>query len=293
MPVAVPVLLVFLPLLIMATLQFVLPVMAPVLMAALDQPPERYGLMGGAMGFGSVYFLLANTAITPVLGPVRTLALGLGIAALGLLCILSGVWPLALLGAFLVGFGYATTTPSGSQILTDFTPRAMWGTLFSLRQSAVPVGGLIAGLAGSLLTARYGWRLVLDLGLAACFVLALVFVMLPRSLNDYRPLQRFRVTGLFRPLSVIEPFQIVSGTPGLASLVGAGVGLSAVHGAVTAFFVLYLTIDQNLPLERAGALFGVLQTFGMLGRVVFGIVADKIGSPLPLLRTRRSLPPPR
>ena len=282
----VPVLLVFLPLVVLATLQFVLPVLAPVLMAAFEQPPERYGLMGGAMGLGSVWFLIVNAAITPVLGPVRTLAFGLASAAVGVLCILTGVWPVAVFGAFLVGFGYATTTPAGSQILTDFTPRATWATLFSLRQSAVPVGGMIAGIVGAQLASRFGWRMVLASAVAACIGMALVFIALPRRLNEFRPLYRFRASALFDPSSLIEPFRVLQSTPGLTSLVAAGVGLSAVHGAVTSFFVLYLAVDQHMPVERAGALFAVLQTFGMLGRVVFGFVADRIGSPLPVLRVQ-------
>jgi MFS family permease len=284
MAVVVPVLLVFVPLLMMAVLQFLLPVMAPVLMEGLGQSPGRYGMFGGALGLGSVWFLVVNTAITPVFGPVRTLAIGLLIAALGLALILSGDWPVALLGAFLVGFGYATTTPAGSQILTDFTPRSTWSTLFSLRQSAVPVGGLIAGVAGAQLTSTYGWRWVTETGLVACLALALVFLVLPKRLNLHRPLSRFSLIALFRPSQLAEPFRVLRTTPGLTSLVAAGCGLSAVHGAVTSFFVLYLTTGQGLSLERAGALFGVLQTFGLLGRLVFGYVADRIGSPIPLLR---------
>jgi MFS family permease len=284
MAIAAPVLLAFLPLFVLSTLQFSLPVLAPILMTALQQSPERYGLFGGAVGLGSVYFLLVNTAIAPVLGPVRTSVLGLTLGSVGLLLVLSGNWTLALIGGFLFGVGYATTTPAGSQILTDFTPRSIWGTLFSLRQAAVPAGGMIAGLICEPLATRYGWQIVLELGVTASMFIAMLFVTAPRWMNEHRPLQLFKFSKLVRPTNLIEPFQILKSTPGLTSLVGAGMGLSAVHGAVTSFFVLYLTIDQQMPLLRAGQLFAVLQIWGMLGRIVFGFVADKLGSPLPLLR---------
>jgi MFS family permease len=284
MPVIVPVLLAFMPLLILSVVQFSLPVLAPILMTALHQSPEQYGLFGGAFGVGAVYFLLVNTSVSPVFGPIRTLALGLACAALGLLLILSGIWSVALVGAFLLGFGYATTTPAGSQILTDFTPRNVWGTLFSLRQSAVPVGGLIAGIACARFATAYGWRMTLLIGMIATLLTGFFFILVPRSLNDYRPLQRFNWKGFIRLSNLMEPFRVLRTTPGLSSLVAAGMGLSAVHGAVTSFFVLFLAVDQHMPLEQAGTLFAVLQTWGMLGRIAFGVVADRIGSPLPLLR---------
>jgi MFS family permease len=265
-------------------LQFSFPVLAPVLMRALDQAPERYGILGGAIGFGSVYFLLVNTAIAPVLGPVRTLALGLVLSALGLMLMLTGLWSAALLGGFLFGFGYATTTPAGSQMLTDFTPRPIWGTLFSLRQAAVPIGGILAGIACAPIAERYGWRVVLEIGMGASLSLATIFLLVPGRFNNFRSLHAFKFLDMLRPRNLVEPFRILRATPGLTSLVGAGMGLSAVHGAVTGFFVLFLTVGQNMPLARAGQLFAVLQTWGMLGRIVFGFVADRIGSPLPLLR---------
>jgi MFS family permease len=284
MAIVVPVLIAFLPLFVLSMLQFSLPVLAPILMTALQQSPERYGILGGSIGLGSVYFLLVNVAIAPVLGPVRTSVLGLALGAVGLLLILSGTWPLALIGGFFFGFAYATTTPAGSQILTDFTPRSLWGTLFSLRQAAVPVGGMVAGLACEPLATRFGWQMVLQCGMVATLIIAMLFTAAPNRLNEFRSLKSFKLSRMFRPTNLIEPFRVLKSTPGLTSLVGAGMGLSAVHGAVTTFFVLYLTVDQQMPLKQAGILFAVLQTWGMLGRVVFGFVADKLGSPLPLLR---------
>src|SRR5690606_33542910 len=52
-----------------------------------------------------------------------------------------------LLGAALCGIGYGPVTPASSQMLIRTTPPERTAFVFSLKQSGVPLGGLLVGVA--------------------------------------------------------------------------------------------------------------------------------------------------
>ncbi len=156
--IGLPLLIALVPLIALSALQFSLPVVAPLLMQSMGLPAEAFGAVAGVAGLGSVWFYVTNHATTPAFGPVRTLQFGMVLAAAGAALIVFGAGPLVYLGALMMGFGYGTTTPAGSQVLADFTPKQRWGTLFSVRQAGVPIGGVVAGLGTTTASLAYGWQ---------------------------------------------------------------------------------------------------------------------------------------
>ncbi len=282
--IVVPLLIAVLPLVGVAILQFVLPVLGPLLTSEVGRAPEAYGWIGGSIGFGTIVFLLCNHAILPSLGPLRTLRLGLLAAICGIGLMLVGTWPHMIAGGVLIGFGYGTTTPAGSQVLADFTPRHMWGTLFSMRQAAVPVGGVISGVMGSWLVSSSGWRLPLEIVMIICALLGLVLLLLPSRYNESRPLKPFRIGRIFDPGNLARPLTTVRSIKGLGSLVVVGWSLAFVHATVTSFFVIFLSAGVGLPLARAAFLFAIVQGCAVFGRILFGGIADWLGSPVRVLR---------
>ena len=177
--VLLPLMLVLAPQTALATLQLGLPVLAPAFVAAAGLSPEAVGLVGGCIGFGSVWLFAANAAVTPVFGPVRALAIACAVASCAALAVTSGSVTAMFVSAVIVGFAYAVTAPAGSQILSDHTPRKWWGTLFSIRQAGVPLGGAIAGVAGTLVAAAAGWEWALVTLAAVPLVVALLLALAP------------------------------------------------------------------------------------------------------------------
>lgn len=274
-----------LPLTALATLQNGLPVMAPALMQASGMRPVDFGWVGGAMGLGAIWLYMANAAFTVSLGPLIATQVAAAIAVAGVGLILSGLFPLMLLGGLLVGFGYAAMTPAGMQIMADHTPRAQRSTLFSIRQAGVPLGGAIAGIVGSSLVLTFGWRWALGgLGLLGLLVVPSLAFM-PRILNGPAALRStFRLGRLLEPRNIMAPFRSVSGSAELIRLSAACIGFAVVQGTVNTFLVTYVTADLGLPLTLAGALFATMQTASVAGRLGLGFVADYLGSPRPVLR---------
>ena len=278
-----PLLVVLIPLVGVSAAQLFLAVVAPLMMEAAGVEPTAYGWVAGACGLGSIWFYMSNHAITPALGPMRTLQLGVGILLLGVGLCQTAFFPLILLGALLIGFGYSSSTPAGSQIVADHAPREYWSTLFSLRQAGVPLGGVIAGALGGWLLTDISWRTAFTTiaVITACFALPLVLA--PRSYNEGRPRKAFRIGGVFAPSNLLRPFRALRLAPGLPRLVLVCVGFAVVQSAVFSFFVIYLHDGLGYGLAVAGTLFAILQGASVMGRIVFGLVADRVGSPRPVL----------
>src|SRR3970040_2827055 len=79
------------------------------------------------------------------------MAAGTALAALGT--------PLALvLSAVVCGGGGAVSTPASSHLLARVSPPRYLPLVFSMKQTAVPAGLLVAGLLGPQLTEWTGWR---------------------------------------------------------------------------------------------------------------------------------------
>lgn len=274
----------FAPLVALAMLQTGMPVLAPALLEGSGLAPAAYGWIAGAMGLGSIWLYMANAAFTVALGPVTAMLVAALLSAAGTALVLSGVYALMLAGALLVGFGYAATTPAGSQILADHTPREVRATLFSIRQAGVPLAGAIAGAAGSWIATRFGWRFALS-GLALLAVaVAIVLALVPRRFNEARPRPRFHAPALIAIANLWAPFRTIGGSPGLKRLSLVAIGFAVVQGTVNSFFALYATNELGLSLVLAGALYATMQGASVAGRIGLGFVADRLGSPMPVLR---------
>ena len=94
----------------------------------------------------------------------------------------------------------------------------------------------------------------------------------------------FRIASLLSLRNVAEPFRIVAAVPGLVQLALACVGFAAVQGATVAFYVIFLTVGLGLDLKLAGLLFASMQASSVAGRVILGLAADRIGSPMPVMK---------
>lgn len=273
-----PLLIVLMPQVALSALQLGVPVLAPAFVAGIGMPPEAVGLIGGLMGFGSVWLFAANQAVTPVLGPLRALIAACALAVTGAVLMLTGIWAAVFAGAVCIGFAYAVTAPAGSQILSRHTPRHLWGTLFSIRQSGVPVGGAIAGLVGAGLAAAVDWRI--GLAALAAFPLLCAFLLsaVPPRYRTGAGGAPFRVGALFDPTNAIRPFLVLRRMPQLVPVTIASLGFAVGQGSTFSFLTTYLTDGLGLTLTLAGAIYTVMQLSSFAGRVVVGIIADRLGS---------------
>jgi MFS family permease len=203
-------------------------------------------------------------------GPIRVSQAGLAGCALGMLLLASGVPWLAPVSAVVLGLAYGPTTPASSHMLAISTPPARRNLVFSIKQTGVPIGGMLAGLFGPTLAAWLGWRgalLVVALAALACGALV---QPLRRPHDDARE-SRHRVG--VAALSGVAATLRDSAT--LRTLALASLCFTVVQLSFTTYLVSYLHESFGYTLVAAGLLLSLGQVAGVVGRIAWGVIADR------------------
>ncbi len=256
-----------------------LPVMGPSVTEAAGVSPEKVGLLAGLTAAGTMWFLATGILFLARFGPVRTLQLGAILGAAAMVTVASGSWPVMLLSAFAIGVAYGPSPPAGSDILARYAPPGRRSLVFSIKQSGVPLGGVLAGLVLPTAIEAFGLRGALVIGALISLVSALLVQPARPSLDRGREEgQSITPPAMFSWANLRAPFAVLRESPGLVSVTAAGFAFACVQGCLLTFLVTYLVEEVGFSLAAAGVAFSATQAAGFVARVVMGWVADRIGS---------------
>ncbi len=257
-------------------------VYAPIAAPAFGMPPERVSIfVMFAYGAASLVGLGCSGVITRF-GPLRTVQMALLAPALGLACAALGWWPLLFVAAMLIGAGNGFTGPVSSHILVSRTPRAVLSLVLSIKQTGVPIGGGIAGALIPLFALAVGWRE--SLLVAALVYIVCLFALQPlRSAYDHSrdPKMRISVADTIRQMKAA--LTITWGHPRLRALSLACFAYVAIQWVVLTFMVSLLHTRLGFSLVTAGLVFSAAQFTGIPGRLLWGVLGDRVRSPMALL----------
>jgi cyanate permease len=146
--------------------------------------------------------------------------------------------------------------------------------IFSIKQTGVPLGGAVAGMLVPVMLLWTSWQYaVLALAL---FAAAFIAVLVPfRRIydNDLRPGERLHLRRFAAPVA-----EVWANRPILELALVSGV-YSAVQMSFTTYLVSYLKLELGYSLVAAGLMFSAAQIAGVLGRVLWGAVADRVLEP--------------
>lgn len=247
-------------------------VAAPGLLAALDASAVVVGVYIAIVYFGAMVSSQWGAALVRRWGPIRCSQASLAASAIGLALVAVPVPAWAALGALLVGFGYGPITPASSEILARSTPPERYALVFSVKQTGVPLGGAVAGLLVPPVLQSGGPRAAL-LAVAGLCVLGMVLAQaLRRGLDAHRDPTSPRPT--LRGMT--EPLRFVLGHATLRPLALCSMVFSAVQVCLTSYAVSWLTGDLAWSLVAAGAALSAAQVVASLGRVLWGLLADRL-----------------
>ena len=259
------------------------PVLAPVLAQAVGVSTAWLGIYVGVVYAAAMFASLAAGAAVARYGAIRVSQAGLLLCAAGLACSALGSVPALALGALLVGLGYGPITPASSHLLARTTPADRMSLVFSVKQTGVPLGGVLAGaLVPALLV--LGWRGALLAVAAANVACVLVAQPLRASLDADREPGRRLALG-----SLAQPIRIVLANPALRLLAGCSFLFSIAQLSLTTYLVTYLHDALAYGLVAAGLALSVTQTAGVVGRVLWGYVADRWLGARPMLAVLAAL----
>jgi MFS family permease len=246
------------------------PVMAPVATRDLGVPASAIGYYVAIAYAGSMVGSAAAGGWVARFGPIRVSQAGLVLCLAGLALAASGFTPLVLLGGFVIGLGYGPTTPASSVILVRAAPPAMFSLTFSIKQTGVPAGGVLAGALVPALILAVGWRWgALAVGLACLALAALIAPVRRRydtALNPQAPISF---------AAALAPLAMVAHAPRLRELALTGLVYGGVQITLVTYLVTFLTGEFALTLVLAGIVMAVSQVASVAGRIVWGVLADR------------------
>lgn len=239
-------------------------VIAPAIILDLHLAPAWIGVYFGLTALASLFAQLGCGSFIVRYGAMRMSQIALVLMAIGTALATLGA-PLALiLSAIIVGGGGAVSTPASSHLLARCASAQYLPLVFSIKQTAVPAGLLLAGAFGPQLTEWQGWRTTMLLSAAACLVYALMLQPLCKIFDTDRvPTRTFQFSDFRTTLTS------VLGTPNLRALSFACLAFNGLQATVTAYFVVYLTTIGYTPVA-AGFLFSVAVAVAVPGRILWG-----------------------
>ncbi len=202
-------------------------------------------------------------------GVKRMLVLGQVVIALGLLAA-SAATSYAAFTLLLVvaGFGYGMLNPTSTKAVMGWSPPARRATLVGLKQVGLPLGGMLGAALLPALALRLGWRAALVVSSALIAAGAVASLLVYRDPPD-APLPPAAPGARGAIASVLTSRDVW--------LLSIATGVFAAMQTVwMSYLVLYLQGAIGLTLITASRLLALAQFGGMTGRVLFGMLSDRL-----------------
>jgi MFS family permease len=256
---------------------FTIPAIAPAMAAGIGVGESLVGVQVILVYLASMFTSMYAGSVVVRLGPVRTAQLSMALGALGLGCAALPSPVVVAFASLVLGVSYGLVNPATGQMLDSASSPARRGFLFSIKQTAVPLGGILAGMIAPPCALLLGWQGALLAigattlgGAAAMQVKASWFPFTRTRESETRP-------SMFGDLAVIWRVPALRYTC-------LGVGCFAgVQFTLTTYLVTLLVNGAGVGLIAAGVGLSFFNTGGIVGRFAWGIVADWVGAGLPVL----------
>ncbi len=248
-----------------------LPVVAPVVARVLDISTTYLGAYVALVYFAAMLASLLGGAAVRRWGAIRLSQAGLISSGVGL-CLCAIPHPAVIaLGALFIGAGYGPITPASSHLLIKTTPPSQLSLVFSIKQTGVPLGGMIAGALVPSLDLLIGWQTTFVAAGMVCFLCAWYIQSLRAGLDDDRNASvKLSIVGSF-----VKPLRLVFGHRSLRNLSYMSFLFSMCQMSLMAYLVTFLFEDLQWSIVAGGVALTVAQAAGVSGRIFWGFVSDR------------------
>jgi MFS family permease len=247
--------------------------------AAFIQMGPELGFSAAGLGVLTAVFFLSSALSSAPLGRVverigwRT-AIRINAAVAGLVLIAIGtiVHSLgALIAALLVGgLAYGFANPAANRALADHVDPRHAALVFGLKHAGIPVATLLAGLAVPLVVLTLGWRFAYAIGAILTVIIWWLMALTPRGVGDSSSIEGSH--------HAEDPRRSVAPLVGwrLTGL-SAGAALATLAAIALGTFLVAAAVDTGFSESAAGLLLFAGSVSTIAGRVVAGVVTDRIG----------------
>ena len=251
-------------------------VLAPAIFSELRFDPSWLGVYVGIMAASSLIAQAGCGSVIVKYGALRISQVALLLTGLGLGFAALGPIPLLILSAIAIGAA-AASTPASSHLLGRYSPIKQAPLVFSIKQTAVPGGLLIAGLLGPLFTELYGWRDALLIVAGFCVLFAIILEFFRNEFDSDKDTSRKLHLSEFKGTILL-----VLRTSELRSLAFGCFAFVGLQTTFVAYFVIYLT-EIGYSLIEAGKIFSSAFLVAIPGRILWGWLSSNYINPRVIL----------
>ena len=246
-----------------------IPAIAPLIRQDLGLSIAQAGSFLSAYYVGASLMSLPAGWMADRWGVMVTMALGQGIIAAGLYTV-TGTASFSLLMVVMAfaGMGYGMLNPTTAKAAIAWFPRRQRATAVGLKQVGLPLGGAIGASILPPLALWFGWRPTVAVPASLVAVLAVGTWFLYRD----PPAAADAGGQSVGPSSL----RSVLGNRDLWLVSSATLIFAGMQTVWMSFLVLYLTEVVRISLVHAGRYLVMAQVTGMAGRVIFGMLSDRL-----------------
>ena len=259
------------------TIGKVLPaILAPAIFDDLLIDPSWLGVYVAIIAFVALTVQVGCGSFIIRYGSLRISQISLLSTGIGLALAAPGFTSLMILSAVAIGAS-ASSTPASSHLLGRYSPAQYAPLVFSIKQTAVPLGLLSAGLLGPFLTEAYDWKVALLAVAGACVVFTLSLETFRAKFDKDRDESKKIHLSDFR-----GTINLVLSKKPLRSLAFGCFAFVGLQTTFVAFFVIYLT-EIGYGLIEAGAVFSIATAVAIPGRIFWGWLSSWLVQPRVML----------
>jgi MFS family permease len=200
-------------------------------------------------------------------------------AGCGLAVMATGNIGLAVVASLAIGCAYGLTNPASSHLLFRFAPRHRQSLIFALKQTGVPLGGVLAALLLPALAQHFGWQEAMLICTALMAITIVPLIVTRPHLDDDRD-PTAKISG-----GVLAGLALVLSKPRLRGLAIMGMAFASFQFCLFTFLITMLVGEFGWSLIAAGQVATGMQIGGAIGRIFWSVLADRLGRGLDVLIT--------
>ena len=230
----------------------------------------EFGFGEGALGLAVAVFFATSALASVVFGRVvervgsslgMRLAAVVSAASLLAISVLAGSWWGLIACLVLGGLGNSISHPATHLFLAREVPQSRQGLAFGVKQAAIPMATLLAGLAVPSVATTVGWRWAFAGG--AVLALCVALFVPGNGEKGIRHVKEARAGDV--PLAPLV-------------LLALGIGLGSAAANPLGAFTVESAVASGIEVGMAGLLLALGSAAGITVRVLFGHLADKLES---------------
>jgi len=263
--------------LIVAMSNILLPTIAPKLAESLGVSPILIGYQVSlTFGAATLATLFGGKAVLRF-GAARSTQLSILCCGAGLLLFALPYVTAIALGSVFIGMGMGMINSAAAHMLVTYTPPQRRNIMFSIKQTGVPVGGVITSLTAPAIAVHFGfhWSLLM---IGVLIAVLLIYIQGHRAQWDSD-----RGGAGRGEQAAFGGVPLVWRQEGLRWISLVAMIFSGIQRCVLSFTVIFLVAEGSMGLVEAGVMLSVVQVGGSVSRICWGWLADRLGSSLRVL----------